>query len=80
VVGAPHPDFGEAVIAVVVPKPGSVLEESRIAGVVAERLANYKRPKRILIVPELPLNAMGKVQKNILRDTYGTLYAQVARP
>lgn len=74
VVGAPHPDFGEAVIAVVVPKPGSVLEESRIAGVVVERLANYKRPKRILIVPELPLNAMGKVQKNILRERYRDIF------
>jgi malonyl-CoA/methylmalonyl-CoA synthetase len=74
VVGAPHPDFGEAVIAVVVPKPDSVLEESWIAGVVAERLANYKRPKRILIVPELPLNAMGKVQKNILRERYRDIF------
>lgn len=74
VIGAPHPDFGEAVIAVVVPKQGMVLSEDGIARALSEQLANYKRPKRIVIVPELPLNAMGKVQKNILREQYRTAF------
>lgn len=70
VIGAPHPDFGEAVVAVVVPKSGVMLTPEDIARATAERLANYKRPKRIVIAAELPLNAMGKVQKNILRQQY----------
>jgi len=70
VIGAPHGDFGEAVVAVVVSKPGFSLSEERIAQAAAEKLANYKRPKRIVITGELPLNAMGKVQKNILRERY----------
>ncbi|WP_119388491.1 malonate--CoA ligase [Taklimakanibacter lacteus] len=74
VIGAPHPDFGEAVIAVVVAKPGTQLDEGGITATVAERLANYKRPKRIIIVPELPLNTMGKVQKNILRERHRTVF------
>lgn len=74
VIGAPHADFGEAVIAVVVAKPGVVLSEDRIARAVAESLANYKRPKRIVIVSELPINAMGKVQKNILREHYRDVF------
>jgi malonyl-CoA/methylmalonyl-CoA synthetase len=74
VIGAPHPDFGEAVIAVVVPKPGATVAESTLAQAVTERLANYKRPKRIVLVKELPLNAMGKVQKNILREKYRDIF------
>jgi len=74
VIGAPHADFGEAVIAVVVPKPGVMLSEDGIARATSERLANYKRPKRIVIASELPLNAMGKVQKNILREQHRTAF------
>ncbi len=74
VIGAPHPDFGEAVIAVVVPKSGAALDEGRIAEAAAEQLANYKRPKRIMVVPELPLNTMGKVQKNVLRERYRDIF------
>ncbi len=70
VIGAPHADFGEGVVAVVVSRPGFSLSEDRIAQAAAEKLANYKRPKRIEITGELPLNAMGKVQKNILRERY----------
>lgn len=68
VVGAPHPDFGEGVIAVVVPKQGASLSEDGIARALAASLAKFKRPKRVVILSELPLNAMGKVQKNILRE------------
>ncbi|UZD54963.1 malonate--CoA ligase [Caldimonas aquatica] len=68
VVGVPHPDFGEAVIAIVVPKPGAALDEAALIAGLKGRIANYKVPKRVFVVPELPRNAMGKVQKNLLRQ------------
>ena len=72
VVGVPHPDFGEVGVAVLTLKPGAALQpEAVIAGLKA-RLANFKVPKQCLLVPELPRNAMGKVQKNLLRAQYGT--------
>ena len=82
VIGLPHPDFGEGVTAVVVAHPAarsearseSQLTEAGIQHALAGRLAKFKQPKRILFVPDLPRNAMGKVQKNILRDTYADLY------
>jgi malonyl-CoA/methylmalonyl-CoA synthetase len=74
VFGVPHPDYGEGVTAAVVGKPGAVLSEADIINAVQARLARYKIPKRILLVNELPRNTMGKVQKNALRATYGTLY------
>jgi len=70
VVGVPHPDFGEAVTAVVVPKAGAALAEADVIAWVKGRLANFKVPKRAHIVQELPRNAMGKVQKNTLRDLF----------
>ena len=70
VFGVPHPDFGEAVTAAVVLAPGSVIDEARVIGQLRERLANYKVPKRILVVDELPRNNMGKVQKNRLRERW----------
>jgi len=74
VFGVPHPDFGEGVTAAVVSKEGAVLSETQIIAAIQRRLARYKVPKRILIVDELPRNAMGKVQKNTLRATYASLY------
>jgi malonyl-CoA/methylmalonyl-CoA synthetase len=74
VIGAPHADFGEAVVAVVVPKPGAKLSEDGIARTISEQLASYKRPKHIAITSELPLNAMGKVQKNVLRERYRSIF------
>jgi len=76
VFGVPHPDFGEGVTAVVVAKPGAVLTEQSIVESVKARLARYKVPKRILLVDELPRNTMGKVQKNILRDTFARIYSE----
>ena len=70
VFGVPHPDFGEAVTAVVVPLPGAALSESALVQHLKTQIANYKVPKRVLVVPELPRNAMGKVQKNVLRTAY----------
>ncbi|HEX6635311.1 MAG TPA: AMP-binding protein, partial [Usitatibacter sp.] len=71
VVGVPHPDFGEAVTAVVVPRHGEgKASEGAIIAALKERLANFKVPKRVYFVDELPRNAMGKVQKNVLRDRF----------
>jgi malonyl-CoA/methylmalonyl-CoA synthetase len=74
VIGLPHRDFGEAVTAVVVAR-GAALSESALLQQLKTRLAGYKCPKRVLFVADLPRNTMGKVQKNVLRDTYAQLYA-----
>ena len=68
VIGLPHPDFGEAVTAVVIGEKR--LEEEAVIAAVKDRLANFKVPKRVFFVEELPRNAMGKVQKNALRETF----------
>ena len=70
VIGVPHPDFGEAVVAVVVAKPGAKLSSDAMIAELKSKIANFKVPKRVEIVSELPRNAMGKVQKNVLRQTY----------
>jgi malonyl-CoA/methylmalonyl-CoA synthetase len=71
VVGVPHPDFGEAVVAVVVLAKGATLDEAATIAGLRTRLANYKVPKRVHVVDDLPRNAMGKVQKAELRKRYG---------
>ncbi|MDQ4136205.1 MAG: malonyl-CoA synthase [Pseudomonadota bacterium] len=75
VIGVPHPDFGEGVTAVVVPEKNAGLDEKQILAAIEGRLAKFKLPKRVILVDDLPRNTMGKVQKNILRDTYESLYA-----
>ncbi|UDL87342.1 malonyl-CoA synthase [Mesorhizobium sp. PAMC28654] len=75
VIGVAHPDFGEGVTAVVVRSPASTITAAEILGAIAERVAKYKHPKRVIFVDELPRNTMGKVQKNLLRDAYKDLYA-----
>ena len=75
VIGVPHPDFGEGVVAVVVPRPGSALDEAGITGALADQLAKFKQPKRVFVVDDLPRNAMGKVQKTELRARYGGTFA-----
>ena len=77
VIGVPHPDFGETVTALVVLEAGARLDEAVAIQQLAEKLARYKLPKRIIAVDELPRNAMGKVQKNRLRDR---LAAALLRP
>ena len=75
VIGVPHPDFGEAVVAVVVPKPGVALSGADIAARLKSQIANFKVPKLVDVVADLPRNAMGKVQKNLLRDKHKGLFA-----
>ena len=75
VVGVTHPDFGEAVIAVVVSRPGATPDAAVLIATLKEKIANFKVPKRIFVVDELPRNAMGKVQKNLLRDQHKALFA-----
>jgi malonyl-CoA/methylmalonyl-CoA synthetase len=74
VFGVPHPDFGEGVTAVAVLQSGAVISEAEIIDTLGRRLARYKVPKRIVFVDELPRNTMGKVQKNLLRAEYASLY------
>jgi malonyl-CoA/methylmalonyl-CoA synthetase len=75
-VGVPHPDFGEVGLAVVTAKAGFALDPDKILADLKSRLANFKLPKRCFVVPELPRNAMGKVQKNLLREQYKNLFLQ----
>ncbi|MDH5737345.1 MAG: AMP-binding protein [Gammaproteobacteria bacterium] len=72
VIGVPHPDFGEAVVAVVATQDREMSEE-KIKGLLGQRLAGYKVPKAVVFVEELPKNTMGKVQKNVLRERFSAL-------
>jgi malonyl-CoA/methylmalonyl-CoA synthetase len=76
VIGVPHADFGEGVTAVVVCNKDAAISEASVLKALDGRLAKFKMPKRVFVVDELPRNAMGKVQKNILRDTYAKIYAK----
>jgi len=74
VIGVAHADFGEGVTAVVVKGLGCNLDEAAVIAALRDRLAAYKLPKRVLFVEDLPRNAMGKVQKALLREIYKDLY------
>ena len=69
-VGVPDADFGEVGVAVVIARPGATLDPAALLHTLKATLANFKVPKRCYVVPELPRNAMGKVQKNLLRAQY----------
>lgn len=73
VIGAPHPDFGESVVAVLIPEPGVKLDLNAIEAAAKRDLAGFKRPRRIEVLDALPRNTMGKVQKNELRDQYAAV-------
>ena len=77
VIGVPHPDFGEAVIAVLVASPNSNIDISNVHAKLELNLAKYKQPKKLLLIKSLPRNTMGKVQKNLLRDTHKNLFMTV---
>ncbi|MEF7614333.1 malonyl-CoA synthase [Aquincola sp. MAHUQ-54] len=74
VIGIPHPDFGEGVIAVVVPKAGAEVDAAAVIAGLKGRIANFKVPKQVFVVGELPRNTMGKVQKNLLREQHKGLF------
>ena len=74
VIGVPHADFGEGVMAVVVPRPGALLTEAAVLSALNGRLAKFKAPKRVVVVDSLPRNAMGKVQKAALRETFKDIF------
>ncbi|WP_439407583.1 malonate--CoA ligase [Bradyrhizobium sp. DASA03076] len=76
VIGVPHADFGEGVTAVLVCNKGAEVTEAAVLKALDGRLAKFKMPKRVFVVDELPRNTMGKVQKNVLRDTYKDIYAK----
>ena len=76
VIGVPHPDFGEAGVAVVVAKAGAALDASVILATLKSNIANFKVPKRVFVVTDLPRNAMGKVQKNLLREKHAQLFIE----
>ncbi len=74
VFGVLHPDFGEGVLAAVVPSPGARPQPDALVAALKSRIAGFKVPKQVFIVDELPRNAMGKVQKNLLRERYRTTF------
>jgi malonyl-CoA/methylmalonyl-CoA synthetase len=74
VIGVPHRDFGEGVIAVVVGKPGAALQPQALVAALKGRIAAFKVPKQVFVVDELPRNQMGKVQKNLLREQHKALF------
>jgi malonyl-CoA/methylmalonyl-CoA synthetase len=69
--GVPHADLGEALNVAIVKRAGSALTEAEVIAYVKARLANFKVPKRVVFLAEMPRNAMGKVLKNSLRASYG---------
>ncbi len=76
VIGLPHPDFGEAVFAVLTATPGTTLDPAQILASLHPQLARFKHPKAAVVVKDLPRNAMGKVQKNVLRAEYGGWFGE----
>ena len=74
VIGVPHPDFGEAVVAVLIAKPGAALDSAAVVAALKSQIANFKVPKKVFVLDELPRNTMGKVQKNLLREQYKALF------
>ncbi len=76
-VGVPHPDFGEAGVAIVIAKPGATLDAGQMVAALKSKLANFKIPKQCFVVDELPRNTMGKVQKNLLREQYKGLFVEL---
>ena len=76
VIGVPHPDFGETVLALIVPSAERAPDLDAIHAHISQSLARFKLPKKLNLLPELPRNTMGKVQKNTLRDQFCDLFAK----
>lgn len=75
VAGVPHLDFGEVGVAVVVLRKGATVEPETLLAALKSQLANFKIPKHCTLAPELPRNALGKVQKNVWRGQFGAWFA-----
>lgn len=75
VIGVPHPDFGETVVGVVVANGSAEPDLGRIKSNISKSLARFKHPKELIVLPELPRNTMGKVQKKALREQFGAMFA-----
>ena len=75
VIGVPHPDFGEGVVAVIVAEAGAEVSCEEIGTAISSHLAKFKQPRKFIMVEELPRNTMGKVQKNVLRDIHGRVFS-----
>ena len=75
VIGAPHADLGEAPVGVLVAQPDAALDIEAINTALAGKLARFKCPRALVVIDELPRNAMGKVQKNLLRAQYADVFA-----
>ena len=80
VIGVPHPDFGEGVVAVIVAQPGEAPQEAQLIAALKDAIAGFKVPKRVFTVADLPRNAMGKVQKNLLRQAHQDTFASPSTP
>ena len=76
VIGVPHPDFGETPIAIVVQEHETKIDLESIMNNLKKSLARYKHPRRLIVTEQLPRNSMGKVQKNVLRETYKGLFSK----
>jgi malonyl-CoA/methylmalonyl-CoA synthetase len=74
VIGVPHPDFGEGVVAIVVPQPGNALDSESLIATLKAKIAGFKVPKQLFVVNDLPRNSMGKVQKKLLREQQQGLF------
>ena len=72
VFGVPHPDSGESVFAAIVAEPGQTVDDQALQTHAAAHLAKFKLPRRFVVMDALPLNTMGKVQKNVLRGRFST--------
>lgn len=79
VVGLPHPRWGEAITAVVAPKPGASIDEARLIAALKQRLDGYKVPKAVLVVDQLPKTSTGKIQKNVVRREHEAHYGPGSR-
>ena len=75
VIGVPHPDFGEAVVALLVPCAGASVDAAACIAALKQRIASFKVPKQVIVIVQLPRNAMGKVQKALLREQHRALFA-----
>ena len=73
-IGVPHPDFGETVVGVLTQKSDEPIEANAIMDALKNTLARFKHPRTLVVIDTLPRNTMGKVQKNILRERYATMF------